>query len=131
MSAENSYKCSGEQKNSHNFTSKYFYKSVCGWSSTLKSFLVRMKTLQGFLVLFHFWLLMLIGMSCSENFNAKEKKKKAGTGVTGCCRFLTVINEIPENTSGSHIAEAEQNEANDLRAKAALRLKAERALNMQ
>lgn len=34
-----------------------------------------------------------------------QEKKKASTGVTGCCRFLTVINEIPENTSGSHIAE--------------------------
>lgn len=29
-------------------------------------------------------------------------KKQRDTGVTG---FLTVIKEIPENTSGSHIAE--------------------------
>jgi len=46
---------------------------------------------------------MLIGMSCSKNFNAR--KKKTDTGVTGICRFLTVINEMLENTSGSHIAE--------------------------
>lgn len=40
-----------------------------------------------------------------KELQCQEKKKKKDTGVTGCCRFLRVINEIPENTSGSHIAE--------------------------
>lgn len=77
MSAENSYKRSGEQKSPIILPANISIKVCVCWSSTLKSFLMRMKTLQGFLVLFHFWLLMLIGMSCSENFNAKKKKKQA------------------------------------------------------
>lgn len=65
---------------------------------------MRMKTLQGFLVLFHFLTVDVNRNVLFREFQCQEKKK-ASTGVTGCCRFLTVINEIPENTSGSHIAE--------------------------